>query len=64
VVSTDGMGVSLAVRSDMFEASNQRDSDCCPEGLLCGRWWFCVCERVIEAGRDAVDDVQQARRAV
>jgi hypothetical protein len=63
VVSTDGTGVSLDVRSDMLEASDQQ----IPIGVeweqWCSRGRFCVCEATAESGCDAVDEVQQNRRA-
>lgn len=58
----DGTGLSLAVRSDMFEASYQRIPIDVGRDFVCGRWCFCVCEAIVESGRDAVDGVQQNRR--
>jgi hypothetical protein len=43
----------------MFEARNQRIPVAVGREFLCGRWWFCVCEAMVESGCDAVDGVQQ-----
>ena len=46
------------------EDCNQRDPIGVERDSFCGRWWFCVCEAIVERGCDAVDNVQQDRRAV
>jgi hypothetical protein len=56
----DGMGVSLAVKSDMFVASNQRIPMLLGRNSS-GRWRCCECEAMV--GRDAVDGIQQDRSA-
>jgi hypothetical protein len=46
------------------EDCNQRNPIAVERDSFCGRWWFCVCEAIVEMGCGAVDDFQQDRRAV